>query len=209
MRLDYVRRYRMEFDFALARLPRPLLPADYAWVPWQGQLVERHAAVKFASFHSEIDAQVFPSLGTAGSCRRLMREISEHESFLPAATWMICYRGDGLLACPADCATIQGLKKPHAVGSIQNVGVTPEHRGLGLGRALVLQSLHGFRRACMQRVFLEVTADNEPAVELYRSVGFRLCRTMYQEVAFDAQPQFALRYAPLRERRYRRLAGCY
>ena len=58
--------------------------------------------------------------------------------------------------------------------------VVPEHRGQGLGRALMLQSLHGFRKAGMQRVSLEVTADNRPAVALYRSLGFRLTRTLYR-----------------------------
>jgi ribosomal protein S18 acetylase RimI-like enzyme len=45
---------------------------------------------------------------------------------------------------------------------------------------LVLQSLHGFRQSGMQRVTLEVTADNRPAVALYRSIGFRLTRTLYR-----------------------------
>jgi ribosomal protein S18 acetylase RimI-like enzyme len=29
-------------------------------------------------------------------------------------------------------------------------------------------------------VYLEVTGDNVPAVELYRSIGFTLVRTMYK-----------------------------
>jgi ribosomal protein S18 acetylase RimI-like enzyme len=59
---------------------------------------------------------------------------------------------------------------------------------MGLGRALVLKSLHGFRRAGMQRVYLEVTAENTPAVELYRSIGFRLKRTMFKSVEFEPVP---------------------
>ena len=34
------------------------------------------------------------------------------------------------------------------------------------------QKFTGFRAAGMRRVYLEVTADNAPAVELYRSLGF-------------------------------------
>ncbi len=32
----------------------------------------------------------------------------------------------------------------------------------------------------MRRVYLEVTAENVAAVQLYRSVGFRIIRTMYK-----------------------------
>ncbi|MFQ5733097.1 MAG: GNAT family N-acetyltransferase [Planctomycetaceae bacterium] len=184
---QYVRRFRMEVDFADVRLPPPALTPGYEFVSWSGGMVERHAAVKFTSFQSEPDSHVFPSLGEARGCRRLMEEMSHHENFLPAATWLLHFRGSSEPPlAPQDCATIQGIVKPHRVGSIQNVGVSPEHRGLGLGRALVLQSLHGFRRSNMRRVYLEVTAENEAAVHLYRSVGFRVCRTMYQQVDREA-----------------------
>jgi len=187
--VNYLRRFRMEIDLADVLLPEPVLPGDYDFVPWTPGLADRHAAVKFVSFRSEIDSHVFPSLAEAGGCLRLMRDIAGHESFLAAATWLVHYSGplESILnSC--DCATIQALRKPYDVGAIQNVGVTPEHRGVGLGRALLLRSLHGFREAGLQRVYLEVTADNEPAVALYRSIGFRISRTMYQEV--DLEPEF-------------------
>ena len=67
-------------------------------------------------------------------------------------------------------------------GAVQNVGVAPEHRGCGLGRALILRSLAGFQATEVPRVYLEVTACNLAAVQLYRSVGFRLARTTYKAV---------------------------
>ena len=82
-----------------------------------------------------------------------------------------------------DCATIQGLYQVGQTGSIQNVGVIPARRGLGLGRALVLRALWGFREAGLTRVSLEVTAQNTPAVNLYRSIGFRLSKTSYRAVS--------------------------
>src|SRR5438876_101155 len=78
--------------------------------------------------------------------------------------------------------TIQGVVQTGQWGAVQNVGVAPEHRGRGLGRALVLKSLSGFRTAGVPRVYLEVTARNTAAVQLYRSLGFRLARTTYKAV---------------------------
>lgn len=187
--MAYLRRFRMEFDFARDRLAPPVLPPYYQWTSWDQSLVERHAAVKYHSFRDEIDSLVFPSLGATSGCRQLMRDITHQASFVPKATWLISFCPDPREA-PEDCGTIQGLAKSAHVGAVQNVGVVPEHRGLGLGRALVLKSLSGFRRLGYRRVSLDVTADNCPAVALYRSIGFRLSRTMYREMPV------AVAYAP-------------
>jgi ribosomal protein S18 acetylase RimI-like enzyme len=56
----------------------------------------------------------------------------------------------------------------------------PLHRGRGVGKALLLQALHGFRRAGLGRAVLEVTAQNDAAVRLYRSIGFRCRKTVYK-----------------------------
>jgi GNAT superfamily N-acetyltransferase len=183
--MRYFRRFRMEFNFAERPVPDPELPPGYDFVAWDPIHLDRHAVTKFACFRSELDSQVFPSLSTIEGCQRLMLEIASQRTFLPEATWLICRSGqsaEGTNDGPVDCGTIQGLANGRDAGSVQNVGVSPDHRGLGLGRALVLQSLLGFQAAGMRRVFLEATAENAPAVELYRSVGFRLIRTTFRQV---------------------------
>lgn len=190
MAMTYFRRYRMEIDFLRIRLPGPVLPEGYEWVPWRTDCLDRHALAKYVSFRSEVDSRVFPCLGEIAGCKRLMHEIIRQKSFLPEATWLVTHpRGD--LAAPIDCGTIQGLTQSRGLGAIQNVGVVPEHRGMGLGRALMIQSLHGFRSAGLRRVYLEVTAENGPAVELYRSLGFVHCRTIYKAVEAAPVHSFA------------------
>lgn len=179
--MSYFRRFRMEIDLRKASLVEPELPSSYRWVPWDNSLLIRHAAVKHTSFRMELDSQVFPSLGDSTGCKRLMNEIVNQRSFLPEATWLITCE-DPQNFGPEDCGTIQGVRQSRSLGAIQNVGVVPAHRGLGLGRALVLQSLRGFRQRGLRRVYLEVTASNQPAVALYRSLGFRLTRTLYKVV---------------------------
>ena len=179
----------MEIDLNGARPPEPKLPAGYRWVAWRRSLLDRHAAVKYRSFCGEVDAEVFPSLSTPAGCRRLMYEIAGQKSFLPQATWLIVYQPAEGGPC-VDCGTVQGLAATPLLGSVQNVGVVPEHRGVGLGRALVLQALKGFRAAGLRRVYLEVTAENMPAVELYGSLGFRLSRTMYKPMRAESGSRF-------------------
>jgi len=184
--VTYYRRFRMEINLRAHDLPLPFLPEGYFWTPWvydptAETIVERHAVTKHACFLNELDSRVFPCLGEREGCLRLMQEISRQSSFLPEATWLISFRSfeDELIH---DVGTIQGLAHTSMVGAIQNVGIVPEHRSQGLGKALVLKCLHGFRQVGIPRVSLEVTADNRHAIELYKKIGFRIVRTMYRDV---------------------------
>jgi ribosomal protein S18 acetylase RimI-like enzyme len=177
MNITYFKRFRMEID--LRNAPRvPALPEGFFWVPWDDSLVEVHAEVKFASFHGEIDSAVFPSLSDRQGCFYLMSEIRKKPGFLPQATWLVA-NADGY------CGTVQGIRDRIGFGAIQNLGVTPAARGRGLGGALLLKALEGFRQAGIQIGYLEVTAQNDGAVRLYRRLGFRCSKTIYKAV--DAQ----------------------
>jgi ribosomal protein S18 acetylase RimI-like enzyme len=174
MAITYYKRFRMEIDLDRA-ITTPLLPPDFAWVPWDEALLVQHAEVKYRSFLGEIDAYVFPCLGDRYGCRRLMCEIRRKPGFLPGATWLIaCSEGY--------VGTVQGVMDQGPIGAIQNVGVIPSYRGLGLGQALVRRALTGFCQAGLQRAYLEVTAENGAAVQLYRHVGFRRAKTLYKAV---------------------------
>ena len=175
----YFKRFRMEADLSLERCPAPMRPS-YRFVPWNEALVDVHARAKFRSFRDEIDALVFPCLGSFEGCRRLMREIRNKPGFLPHATWLIAFGRS-----PEDlqwCGTIQGVAAPGGNGLIQNIGVVPGHRGLGLGKCLIEQAIQGFRRHGLRVASLEVTADNSRAVRLYQRLGFRRARTVYKVV---------------------------
>lgn len=182
-RMQYFKRYKMELDLTTVPVPPAVLPDGYHWGEWHEDDVERHALVKHRSFRDEVDSEVFSSLGDYYGCLRLMRDISRRDEFLGPATWLIIYRGDDGLPC--DCGTIQGLSQSESIGSIQNVGVVPEHRGLGLGRALMLKSLEGFLLARHKRAVLEVTANNSAAVKLYLDLGFRVVKTMYRSAPLE------------------------
>ena len=175
----YFKRFRMEADLGGVRPPADL-PAGYRFVPWNEAVLDAHARTKWRSFRDEIDALVFPCLGDAEGCRRLMREIRNKPGFLPEATWLIA-RGRG----PEEiqwCGTIQGVVDRGGQGMIQNVGVVPGHRGMGLGAALVLRALAGFRGHGLRAAGLEVTAENSRAVRLYQRLGFRRTKTVYKVV---------------------------
>ena len=186
MESTYFKRFRMDIDL---RRESPavgpaMLPPGYRFVPWNEALLDVHARTKFRSFHAEIDSIVFPCLGKLDGCRRLMREIRKKHGFLPDATWLVAFgRGpEGLLWC----GTIQTVVASGGVGTIQNIGIVPSNRGLGLGTALIRQAMAGLRQHAVSRGSLEVTADNSRAVRLYQRLGFRRCKTVYKTVDREA-----------------------
>lgn len=191
----YFKRYRMEIDLRRppsgaadesGRLFAAALPAGCYWLPWHDALLDTHAEVKAMSFLDELDTAVFPCLATLGGCRDLMAAIRGRPNFCPQATWLVGTAADDAALARGCVATIQGLIDPAGHGAVQNVGVLPEHRGRGIGRALMLKALAGFAAVGVRRVFLEVTARNEPAVRMYRALGFRCTRTTYRAVPADA-----------------------
>jgi ribosomal protein S18 acetylase RimI-like enzyme len=216
MSLTYFKRYRMEFDLARLDARRDRLPEGYRFVPWHTGLLEAHATTKYESFRHEIDANVFSCLGEYDGCYRLMTEISRKEGFLPQATWLLAYMEprDSEPSINADpwavsrdygpvggrdydvpslgtttfCGTVQGIEDRFGYGAIQNLGVVPEHRGRGLGSVLLMKALEGFRRAGLKRAYLEVTAQNDGAVRLYRRLGFVKARTVYKAVELMGVP---------------------
>lgn len=181
MNLQYVKRFRMELDLRRWQRPRIQVPVDYRLAAWHPSLVQAHAEVKYQSFRYEIDSQVFPCLGELEGCERLMREIQAKDGFLPEATWLAEYVGAGL-GRSEYCGTIQAVRTHKGKANIQNIGVCPLHRGRGIGTALILASLLGLHHMGVRTACLEVTAENESAVRLYRQLGFRTARTLYKAV---------------------------
>lgn len=179
MGLTYFKRYRMEIDLRRAD-SLPALAPGYRLIAWSPQHERTHAEVMFESFQQELDANIFPCLATPGGCRKLMRDLHRKAGFLPEATWLVEYVG--VRHKPELCGTIQGMRATPRYGGIQNVGVTALHRGRGLGSALVMAALLGFRQMGLKRAYLEVTAQNDLAVKLYERLGFRRAKTVYKAV---------------------------
>jgi ribosomal protein S18 acetylase RimI-like enzyme len=186
MGLTYFKRYRMEIDLPGRVFAWSDLPTGYRFIAWDDSLVGVHAETKYLSFRDEIDANVFPCLGDQAGCQRLMSEIAKKPGFLAEATWLLAYNG-AVQRGRTYVGTIQGVRDRTGMGAIQNLGILPAHRGRGLGTCLLLRSLEGFRQAGLSRVHLEVTAENEGAIRLYRHLGFITVKTVFKvaEVAYS------------------------
>ncbi len=82
-----------------------------------------------------------------------------------------------------------GLYAVSGEGSITNVAVHPEKRGLGIGEALVREATEISRGLLLDYVTLEVRESNTPARRLYEKCGFEnvgIRRGFYSKPKEDA-----------------------
>ena len=70
------------------------------------------------------------------------------------------------------CWTKVHLEHSPVLGEIYVIAVHPRFAGKGLGRALTIAGLSFLHRAGISTGMLHVDADNERAVQLYKSLGF-------------------------------------
>jgi ribosomal-protein-alanine N-acetyltransferase len=86
---------------------------------------------------------------------------------------------------PADGGTIVGYVVADTVpnhdrmlGHVKDIAVAEPHRGEGIGRTLIQRALTVLAEQGAESVKLEVREDNDRAISLYRSFGFRHRRTV-------------------------------
>jgi ribosomal-protein-alanine N-acetyltransferase len=71
-------------------------------------------------------------------------------------------------------STIGRIEKigSRVVGRVYTLNVRPDFRRRGIGVALLKSLEKEFKRFGCEKVILEVAVDNEPAMRLYRSLGY-------------------------------------
>jgi mycothiol synthase len=97
-----------------------------------------------------------------------------HEPWFDATLFVMAFDDGG-------CAGFNWLKvhgdETPPLGEIYVIGVAPGRQGRGLGRALALEGLRRLAARGVTIGMLYVAADNEPALRLYRDLGFTTYRT--------------------------------
>jgi ribosomal-protein-alanine N-acetyltransferase len=106
----------------------------------------------------------------------------------------IAARQDGRLVGYAGMSLLPG--PPTAEAEIHTLGVHPEARERGIGRALLRRLLADADRAGAA-VFLEVRTDNEVAQRLYRAEGFQVIGTRRRYYRPSGADAYTMRREPV------------
>jgi len=61
-------------------------------------------------------------------------------------------------------------------GHVISIAVLQDHRGMGIGRRLMEVGMQRVKEGGATEMYLEVRVSNNPAIELYRKLGFKASR---------------------------------
>lgn len=111
-----------------------------------------------------------------GSVPRTLEEMTyrtKQPDFFPDGLFF-AFDGDNVAGfCYTGRDEREWKRRGEKIGHINQLGVAPEYRGRGLGRALLLQGVN-YLRQYVSLVELGVEGKNDNALALYKSVGFTL-----------------------------------
>jgi len=116
---------------------------------------------------------------TAHNLRR-MGLLANNPDLGPIKTMGFVWEDDGRIL--ANLSLIPLKKDGRRVHLIANVAVHPDYRRRGIARKLTQRALAYLERHGESQVWLQVRDDNQPAVDLYRSLGFveQVARTTWR-----------------------------
>jgi mycothiol synthase len=147
-----------------APLPRPVLPAGVLLRPFR-------PGTDNAAWLA-LNARAFAALPDQGGWSEADLQRRLREPWFSADGFLTAWAGDVLVGF--HWTKVHGLDGHHhqPVGEVYVVGVDPQRRGQGLGRALTLAGLHHLRSLDLSQAMLYVDAANTTAITLYESLGF-------------------------------------
>ncbi len=119
-----------------------------------------------------LNARAFASHPEQGAWGRGDLDQREREEWFDPAGFFLAERVGRLAGFHWTKVHKAGSAGSGEVGEVYVVGVDPDERGTGLGRALTLAGLHHLRDLGLAEVMLYVDEANTPAIRLYESLGF-------------------------------------
>ena len=150
----------------VADLPQPMWPPEIALAPFRPGVDDEELHDMIYSFWTDVPGHTH-------------RPFDEWRSLFVSGSWfdpdlVVLTRSDGGAGSVVGCALNRTFNGK--VGWVTQLGVARSARGLGLGRATLLEACHRLSRTGVGMIGLGVEAENANALGLYRSVGMDIER---------------------------------
>ncbi len=138
-------------------------------------------AVRACRGEAEVEARAQAQHGAFGSDWEFGRYVARFRRFMHSPVYAperdrVVVAGDGRLAAFA----IVWLDPINTLGLFEPVGTHPDFQRLGLGRAVILESLRWLQAQGMRQAMVCTSVDNAGAVALYEACGFRIANRLIE-----------------------------
>ncbi|MFQ5926210.1 MAG: GNAT family N-acetyltransferase [Terriglobia bacterium] len=159
---------------------------------WEDSYFEPLAALMVSAYAGHVDSQINDQYSTREGALKFLKNIVVFPGcgvFRPEASYVALSEPSGGRATDTGPrVTIHGSRFTYLAGAlllsqvapriahITQVCVRREAQGTGLGRRLLARTLDSLHQKGYEGVSLSVTADNPPAVGLYRRFGFEVLK---------------------------------
>jgi mycothiol synthase len=147
-------------------LPSPAIADGFTIRPLRGESeVEAWVKAHNGGFSDHYD----PPADTAQDKRTAMQS----PGYLPEADLVLADSADRVVGISYNW--FERLEDDSRKGWVRSIAVLPEFRGRGLGKALLLASMHALKTAGYETVHLSVDTENQyGALALYMNAGFKV-----------------------------------
>jgi ribosomal protein S18 acetylase RimI-like enzyme len=141
---------------------------------WTENDYQHAAGVITAAYRAHIDSEINDQYRTTAGSMRFLNNIVRFPGcgvFDPEASFVAIHQASNTVVGVILCSRVRD-----DVGHVTQVCLVPEHRGQGLGEALLDSTCTTLRNRKFNLLTLTVTEANHRAVDLYRKLGFETRR---------------------------------
>jgi GNAT superfamily N-acetyltransferase len=148
-------------------LPEPVTPSGYELIPWSDDHMCSVIQLIYDANAGTVDQLVYPEMKTLEGTGRMIQAVRSGATapFDEEASLIALHEG-------APCGGLLFTRSAANQGFAAAMAVAEAHQRKGLGKALLTQALLAAQAQGVEFVELAVTAENIPAVHLYRRFGF-------------------------------------
>jgi ribosomal protein S18 acetylase RimI-like enzyme len=160
----------MTLPLANLKIDVKVIAADIELRRWTDQDYQPSAAVITAAYKNHVDSEINDQYRTLSGSLRFLNNIVRFPgcgTFDPESSFVAVNRRNHALVGVILCSRVR-----YDTGHVTQICVLPEHRGLGLGKALLAATARNLTQRKFSGLSLTVTEANAPAVELYERLGF-------------------------------------
>jgi ribosomal protein S18 acetylase RimI-like enzyme len=155
-----------------------VIAADIELRRWTEQDYQPSAAVITSAYRNHVDSEINDQYRTLSGSLRFLNNIIRFPgcgTFDAESSFVAVNKRNHALVGVILCSRVR-----YDTGHVTQICVLPEHRGLGLGKALLAATVRNLTQRKFSALSLTVTEANSPAVDLYARLGFE------QRRVFDA-----------------------